>query len=309
MSDTKEYPEAGSLPDGVELTVREGATEPERRIAELSVAAMFERSNAAVAQSRAVAANIAELTESIDRPLRKLIQDDHAASDALEKLRGLQLLHGDDIEDLEQGTSGQLTDGPASPEQGVDTFASLNFAPPYHFQWSFHNGHAPHKQNLVLSTGAVSLDARSGHVDGGASGDVKAHCGFGVVLPRTDVESRRFPHAVINPGRFARTLKTVGVGSNATTEGGFDLAVFEDGRFLVLADRKLWRKRIGAGEEDAFTSPTAAITGPELAFTMRPGHEYSFNAGIWVYTDRTNGIGAAAAVSQLVGTISRMWVF
>jgi hypothetical protein len=37
--------------------------------------------------------------------------------------------------------------------------------------------------------------------------------------------------------------------------------------------------------------PYAIFEPRELAFTMRPGREYTFNVGIWVFTDRTPGVG------------------
>ena len=42
---------------------------------------------------------------------------------------------------------------------------------------------------------------------------------------------------------------------------------------------------------------------------MQPGRVYTFNAGIWVYTDRTNGVGSAGAQSRLQGMLTKMWSF
>jgi hypothetical protein len=187
---------------------------------------------------------------------------------------------------------------------------SLGFVPPYDFSWSWHdqNGHAPFGMIVNRPDGNVGLDARSGSFEGGASGFVNAHAGFGVFLS-SDTTAQKFPHAVLNPGRFSHTMRAVGIGSNATSEGGFEITVFEDGHFLTGASRQLWRRRISAGESTSGGEPDHVITGPELDFTIRAGHGYTFNAGIWVFSDRSSGIGAAAAQSLLQGFVTRMWVF
>ena len=170
----------------------------------------------------------------------------------------------------------------ASPS-GASVNRSLDFTPPYDFGWSWHAGD-PAFEQILETGGRAGLDARSGHVSGGAPGFVNAHAGFGVFL-RSDVEGQRFPHAVLNPGRFSFAVGTNGVGSNATSEGGFELTVFEDGRPLVDASRKLWRSRVSGTLFDPTESASGsqgpqAFTGPELAFTNRPGLGYTFNAGM-----------------------------
>lgn len=110
-------------------------------------------------------------------------------------------------------------------------------------------------------------------------------------------------------GEWSYTVGTAGVGGDATSEGGFDLAIFEDGRYLTGAAIKLWRKRVSGGEDSQWSEPKHLIAGPELQFTMQPGRVYTFNAGIWVYTDRTNGLGSAGAQSRLQGMLTKMWSF
>ena len=92
------------------------------------------------------------------------------------------------------------------------------------------------------------------------------------------------------------------------------MTVFEDGRLLAAASRKLWRGRVSGSvfspdESASGSQPNQLITGPELEFTLRAGHEYTFNAGIWVYSDRSTGVGAGAVQSLLEGFVTRMWVF
>jgi hypothetical protein len=90
--------------------------------------------------------------------------------------------------------------------------------------------------------------------------------------------------------------------------------VFEDGQFLTGASRRLWRSRVSGTVFDPDESASGGqgnhvITGPELQFTIRAGHGYTFNAGIWVFSDRSPGVGAAGVQSLLQGTMTKMWVF
>lgn len=306
MTDTAEYPHADTSSVEFELSIRDDATEAERHNAERSVAALLARSTAAAARDRAAEAELTELTDSLDRPFAKLLEGDPIATKALEELTTRRLLHPDMTDELRQDVPVTLG---ASPE-GVPSIRSLGFVPPYDFSWSWHdgNGHPPFNRILDRPRGEVGLDARSGSVPGGASGFVNAHAGFGVFL-RSGSTGQRFPHAVLNPGRFSYAMRSVGIGGNATSEGGFEITVFEDGRLLAAASRKLWRKRISGNESASDAQGPQVFTGPELQFTIHPGREYTFNAGIWVFTDRSTGVGAAAVQSLLQGTVTRMWVF
>lgn len=286
------------------ISFHEGVTEADRQNAERSVAAFVEYSLERSARERAAEAELAELADALDAPLARLVQEDPAAVLAAERLAARDVLHVHETDTLREDG------GSYFPPHERANVRSVGFVPPYDFSWSWHDaaGFPPNSRILNRSTGEVGLDARSGSAPGGASGLVAAHAGFGVILPSTN-PGQKFPHAVLNPGRFSYTMKTVGVGCNATSEGGFDLTVFEDGRFLVGANAQLWRERISAGEERRGGDGPRPMTGPELQFTMVPGRTYSFNAGIWVVTDRSTGIGAAAAQSLLQGTVTRMWMF
>ncbi|MEU6934827.1 hypothetical protein AB4225_18825 [Streptomyces sp. 2RAF24] len=288
----------------LQISFHEDLSEADRRNVERSVASLVEYSVARSARERADEAELAEHTHALEAPLVRLVQEDAAAARAAETLGAREVL--------------RLRESDALREDGASYFPphvrtdvrSVGFVPPYDFSWSWHDGAGfpPHSQILNRATGEVGLDARSGSVPDGVSGLVAAHAGFGVVLPTTN-PGQKFPHAVLNPGRFSFVLKTVGVGGNATSEGGFELTVFEDGRFLVGANAQLWRSRISGGEESRGGDGPRPMAGPELQFTMVPGRSYVFNAGIWVLSDRSTGIGAAAAQSLLQGTITRMWMF
>jgi hypothetical protein len=312
MADTTKYPDSDSSSMEFHVSFRDDVTEADRQNAERSVAALVARS-AAVVRDRAAEADLAELTGSLNRPLMKLIEEDALATKALEKLRTHQLMQPTTMDALRQDPPFTLTYD-AIPQAPKDV-RSLDFVPPYDFNWAWHdvNGFAPFGIFGNRPTGGVGVDARSGSVEGGAPGFVNAHVGFGVFL-RSDTTKQVFPHAVLNPGRFSFTMRAVGVGSNATSEGGFELTVFEDGQFLAAASRKLWRSRVSTGPFNPDESASGGqgpqfFAGPELQFTIRAGHGYTFNAGIWAFSDRSTGAGGAAVQSLLQGTVSRMWVF
>ncbi|SEH42644.1 hypothetical protein SAMN05216228_1003328 [Rhizobium tibeticum] len=273
MTDTAEF----------EISVRDDATQADRENAERSVAALVARSVSAVAQERAAEADLAELTDPLRRPFMKLIQEAPPSPETLEKLRTHQLMQAYKMDALEQapftGTYDALV-----PQDVLSNTRSLGFVPPYDFSWAWHDGsgHPPFNQVLDRPSGSVGLDARSGSLPGGASGFINAHVGFGVFL-RSDTTGQRFPHAVLNPGRFSFAARAVGVGSNATTEGGFELTVFEDGQFLTGASRRLWRARVSGSVFDPDESTSGSqgpqvMAGPELAFTIK--------ARSWVYIQR-----------------------
>lgn len=299
MTDTAKY--AGSeATSTIQLDIRDDATEVQRQNAQLTVEALVERSVDATARRRSYDDAVTKLTDAVNAPLAKLINDDRGANAALDELSTRRVLGADDVVDLS-----------IPVPRNRDDVAVYSFAvgPPYDFAWSFHEdgGYAPHNQILNRDNGQVGLDARSGSAPGGASGWVKAHCGFGIFLPESS--GQKYPHAVLNPGEFSYTVGTSGIGGSATSEGGFDLAIFEDGRYLTGANIKLWRKRVSGGEESQGSQPNHLIAGPELQFTMQAGRTYTFNAGIWVYSDRTNGIGSAGAQSRLQGMLTKMWSF
>lgn len=303
-------------PAEIQISFREDVTAADRQQAERAVAALVARRAAAVARDRAAEDSVAEAIGAISGPVLKLVEQDPPASEALEKLRSQELMQPEAMDGLGHGAAFTLGyDFQASePREGVG-LRSLGFVPPYDFQWAWHDvaGNPPFNIVQNRASGRLGLDARSGSLPGGASGFVNAHAGFGVFL-RSDVTTQKFPHAVLNPGRYSFQLRAVGVGGSATSEGGFEITVFEDGQFLTGASRKLWRSRVSASLGDPDESASGGqgnhvITGPELQFTIRPGRGYTFNAGIWVFSDRSSGAGAAAVQSLLEGTLTRMWVF
>ena len=296
-------------PSEIQLTFREDITQPEQqKAAKRSVSALISRSMERFARAGAAEAELAKVTDALDSPLRRLIGGDKEATGALDSLHSRYLIDTDATDGLYQN---QLlpADAPATDFRTI-----IINRPPYHFSWSWHdqNGHAPHNQILINNTGEVGLDARSGSVDGGVSGLVAAHAGFGLVL-RTDRTVTASGWSILDPGRFSYNMATVGIGSNATSEGGVEVTALENGRLIGSAGFRWWRRRISAGEsasdrEGPYTVGLPGDEAKELIFTMQPGREYTFNAGIWVFSDRSPGIEAAAVQSLAQGTVTKIWI-
>jgi hypothetical protein len=273
---------------------------------ERSVATLAARAEARLARARAAEHELDKLAAALDAPLVALLQNDPSACQASERLRRRQLVEPEPSGDLSTGSSAPPTTLTLSGDPVLRTLATY---PPYDFRWAWHdtNGHAPYNTMLVDATARAGLDARSGLLDGGASGFVAAHAGFGVVL-RTDHPATRTGGAVVNQARFSFVMRAVGVGSNATTEGGLELTALEDGRLIASTSDRLWRKKISAGESASGGPGSTEYRPSALRFAMQPGRQYTFNVGIWVFTDRSTGVGGAAVQALFEGNVSSLWV-
>lgn len=292
-----------------QISFRDGLTETERQNAERSVAALVERSITRAARDRAAEAALAELTGPLNAPFARLVQEDPLAVRAAEKLRDQEILGPYAMDSLRQDDDPYLDSAaPTLAPQARASVRSLSFAPPYDFIWHWHGGHPAFRHFARQDTGRVGVDARSGSMmEGGAPGFVGTHTGVGVVAH--EGPGRKSARAVLRAARFAFILKTVGIGSDATSEGGFDLAVFEDGLFVDVVDHKLWRSRIGPNEERRGGDGPREFFSNALNFQLGPDHGYSVNVGVWALSDRTPGIGAAAVQSLMEATVSEINVF
>jgi hypothetical protein len=321
-----------SPPPNPQITFCDDLTDPKQReAAERFVATHIAHSAKAAAQARAAEAERAKLVAALEAPFIKQIKEDPEASKALDELRTRQLVDLDSMNVLRQGeqlltaTDEDRIRAPSLREFTLISrvpIASIPVArvPPYDFTWSWfrQEGHPPFNQILDNSTGHCGLDARSGAGPGGAPGFVEAHAGFGVVLS-TDrsLTARAFPFCHMAHAFF---VGAVGIGANAVSEGGMDLAAFEENRLVGFKSVTLWRNRVSASvlhpDERA-----RGRTGPELVqfpgnpgegagltFRMNPGHLYGFNVGIWVHSDRSFGVGAGLAQALIEGDVGNIGV-
>jgi hypothetical protein len=289
-----------------QISFRDGLTETERQNVERSVAALVERTLARAARERAAEAALAELAGPLNAPFARLVQEDPLAVRAAEELRDQEILGSYAMESMRQDDDPYLA--PAAPILAPRARASVrtvSFVAPYDFTWVWHGGHPAFNHVAIRETGRVRVDARSGAIDGGASGFVGTHTGVGVV--RREGPGRKSASAVLRAAHvFA--LKTLGVAGDATSEGGFDLAVFEDGSFVGVVDHKLWRSRIGPNEERNGAEGPRELFSNALNFQLGPDHGYSVNVGVWALSDRSPGIGAAAVQSLIEAVVSEITV-
>lgn len=226
---------------------------------------------------------MAKLTDALDAPFVRLIEGDSGAVKALNDLRTRRFVASDATEALRQDAPLAATDDTVTIARRGDVDAVVERRPPYDFSWSWHTGHAPFAQMLIPSPARVGLDARSGALAGGASGFVNAHAGYGVLLttPQTVTATG---WSVLEPGQWSYVMRSVGLGSNATSEGGVEVTALEDGRLVASAGYRLWRRRIGAGESASDRGGPYVVGIPDettkvLTFTMHPGREYTLQCG------------------------------
>ncbi|NRS52000.1 hypothetical protein [Brevibacillus sp. HB2.2] len=193
---------------------------------------------------------------------------------------------------------------------------TLAIVPPFDFTWSWFlpDGSPPTFQNLNNETGEVGLIARSGAVSGeggiggiGAPGFIAAHAGFGIMLS-TDREVSATGYA---SRRFVPKwhLSSIESADSVMVEAGTELTVLKDGQLVNSASGKLFSESVhGNGGGHYESSGYVDVTNPpSLSFAMSPGHQYTFNVGIWVFSNKS-GSQHAFAESWLSGAVLSMSV-
>jgi hypothetical protein len=314
VTDSTTDPAYESPPPNPQVTFGDYITDPgQREAVERSVATHVAHSAEQAAQARAAAAERAKLVAAIQAPFMKQIEEDPEATKALDELRtSRQLIDLYSTDVLRQERPLTATeDLIADPLLRDAPVVLRDHRPPFHFGWSWfrQDGSPPFGKHVIHQTGQVGLDARTGAAEGGASTFVEAHAGFGVVLRTDRSVSARGAH--FSKMRFVFNTLAEGIGANATSEGGMDIAAFEDGRLVGILSEKMWRNRVSASlfspHEEGHGVEGPVIRGPQhLVFPMNPGHEYAYNVGIWVFTDRSTGIGTGGAQSLIEGFTSMM---
>jgi hypothetical protein len=309
---TATTPEPGAGP-GPQLEFQDGMPPERRRSVELSVATLVERASEAGARARAAAAERAERTAALSRPLLELVRSDPAAAKALDGAQ-FHLQPMDDLERLgslgprfRKGQNLIAFDMRAAPEV---------FVIPYHFNWRWHvpSGGAPRTSIADLPSGEIGLDARAK-----APPDfldvtfIDAHAGFGISLT-TDHEVQATARSLRNVGY--RYEVSAGLFGDATVEGGEELTAIEAGTLLDSDGTVVFRSRVSGSnildptESDSGDSGGVGTGDPmEVTWTMLPGHNYEFNVGQRVFVERHPGVGGAGGIAQIQGTVILMTVF
>ena len=100
MTDTINYagPETYST---IQLDIRDDATDEQRQMAQCSAEGLLARSVDATARRRSHDDVVTKLTDAVNAPLAKLINDDPGANAALEEMSTRPLLRDDGVVDLD----------------------------------------------------------------------------------------------------------------------------------------------------------------------------------------------------------------
>jgi hypothetical protein len=305
----KQWPELSIEINGSDLT------EQQRTIAMDSIRAMAMRSIEIRDRARAKEAELAKVSEVIYRPLRTLFEQD---TGAVEELRSLleqrrlipdvdleSFVHPDPsaprIEDAIPSYLDLLTTKSVDNDHAPTAAVRGERVPPFDFDWIWHrqDGSQPEVSLADRTTGRVLLVGSSGPAvpPHGQGKFVEVHAGCGLFLRASGNglliggSSRRFM-------KFYYLLSASGLGSNATTEGGTECTILENGQFKAGETRRMWRKRISVDEHDEFQSNLFGDGPMRLEQPARAGAEYTFNVGLWLYVDHTSGIGQAGSLAR-----------
>jgi hypothetical protein len=299
-------------PANPKILFHESVTDPDlRQLTRQSIDTLIARSVGSIKRARENDAALTKLTDAINAPIARLIQNDPQAVSALEELRKRSLSEADADTFYSDASSDVATGGITISNRGDLRPRAFAGRPPYDFSWSWHdlNGGGPFDMRMNPSSGYVGLIARSGSVDGGFSGFVNAHAGYGIHL-RTDHPRTVSFGAQIESAHRAHNMMAHGASSSATSEGGIECTALENGRLIMSSSFKWWRKRISINETADDREGPIHIDVPKSdprTFTMQPGRDYTFNIGLWVFSDRTPGIGVAGVNAVIEGNVALMW--
>ena len=290
----------------VDVSFDEAVPPEQRGTVERSIRTMAEHSAAARDRTRAAEAKVAQLATAINAPLVKLIEQD---STAVREFKDLLAQHQGAFD-----SAGMVdADTPTAIEEAMlalrDIRAAVH-APPYHFEWKWHrlDGSPPSISQTNRALGEARLEGRCGPLlTGSGPKFVEAHAGFGLVFrPNRD--------GLLSGDSMRRivwffAVGAGGLGSNATSEGGTECTILENGQLKAHGVHRLWRKRVSVSEFDTGNSGGVITDSPlRIQFPMRAGREYTFNVGVWAYADNTSGIGTSATLSGITGIIPSMTV-
>jgi hypothetical protein len=296
----------------VNISFRDGLTSPElRQLAERSVATLVARSSEAAAGARAEEAQRAKLMTAASAPLRKLIEADPGAVKALDEMGRTPLIALEAANLLDDRANMLREDVPRAAAATISNVIApfpagdiVRRVPPFDFAWWWHDaaGSPPFGQLIDQPGGAIRLEARSGLIEGGASGFVDAHAGLGVFFkPDRPLTLVGRANAFI---QWGYTMRSLGLGSSATSEGGIDITLLQDAQVPPIKDasQKLWRRQVSGFEDATQDQPSTSVYNPwgSISLSVTPPHVYTYSVGVRVFSDRTAGIGGAAVQTYAI---------
>ncbi|WP_433672598.1 hypothetical protein ACQP06_13955 [Nocardia sp. CA-136227] len=281
----------------------DGMTEAQREITKSSVATHIARIGADKATLHDRAEEV-ELTVAAHAPLARIAEADPDAAKALQVAAERRKMH---IE----ARAAKLTD-PIRPSDLPIHFDGPTlrsgdriFVLPFQFDWKWHDGEEPSRSSTDVQTGDVSIGV-------GTNGRCGGHAGFGVsfVADRTARATTRS----LRSSSWDYLVSGALFGGSATSEGGMDMAVFEDGRFLQLVEDKRWRSRKSGGESASGDSGGSGLGETiEITWQMVAGRTYNINVGAWVFCEARPGAGVLSgdsyAQGNIIGKVSLISVF
>jgi hypothetical protein len=290
MTSAGEQGETGyeGAPPEVILQISDDVPPEHRDAIQASVATLARRSAEASrrALERLKARN--QLRTAMAGPLRKLIEEDANASEALAAVSRQR----------EQDRLDQPPQEPMRPtvkvverlsrEEAAAGFADQVFGPPFHFQWAWHNGGPPARSFADRVSGRIELDTFAD--DNRGWSDV--HAGFGVALSTDRVKS-----VIGRSGRnsnYRYVVDSDWPSGVALAEGGIEMTALENGILVSSASDKRFRGRVSVGDDARDEWPGWTLgESINVDFVMRPGRGYTFNVGAWVVCQADGGFASA----------------
>jgi hypothetical protein len=251
-------------------------------------------------------AELDRLVDRVNAPLAKIVSADNDATTALQELKGRKIIE-----------PANLLTGLRAPVRDHDFPGIFTIQPPYSPQGGFTGtSQGFHPPASILNRpvdGYVGIDARSGHVDGGADGAVNAYSGFGMTfIPRAS--GSLVAGFQIDGAHYSYSVGAWGIGGNATAQGGLQIGILNvmpppiPALPVVVTITQSWRKRVSANDTAHDIQNNQRLSASTNSFNVVAGLIYVMTASLYCLTDRTPGAGVAAAQSLGEGFVSSLWV-
>ncbi|WP_280347975.1 hypothetical protein [Nocardia neocaledoniensis] len=297
-----------------EINYDDSAPEDMRGVVEKSVDTLVRRATERAEKRRALRSRHEEFRVAEKEHYRRQIEADAESARAFDEARKR-------LSSVELNT--ELADPAPMDAQLVRTAGMFRFGnatkifwAPFHFDWRWSNHGGAYSLSDAAHKGSPGNNGYAG-ISAAVSRDVAwldAHAGVGVVLTVADVNSTTPVYVMGRSLRWVRNeysvLAAPGNG-DATTEGGVELTVLENGNLLTFASNKMWRMRRSNGEVDqggGLGEGFQLDPSLEVLWTMKPGSVYTLNLGVWASVDCDDGIygdsGAYGYIDSNIGALS-----